>query len=71
MQLRSRNRKRRGGRFFQGPRRSREFRNGVARTTFANRYDANFAAKKFFAQREIVPNRFDSPRAVLLIKSVL
>jgi hypothetical protein len=37
----------------------------------ANRYDANFIAKNFFSGREIVPNRFASPRAVLLILFVL
>jgi hypothetical protein len=39
--------------------------------SFANRYDAHFAAKNILARREIVPNRFDAARAVLLIKSVL
>jgi hypothetical protein len=40
-------------------------------TTFANRYDANFVAKHSRARREIVPNRFDALRCVLLFKRVL
>jgi hypothetical protein len=38
---------------------------------FANRYDTNFAAKKLFTRREIVPNRFELSSAFLLIMSVL
>jgi hypothetical protein len=40
-------------------------------SNFANRYDATNVAKKISALREIIPNRFDAPRVVLLIKSVL
>jgi hypothetical protein len=39
-----------------------------ARRTFANRYHANLRAKNFGISREISPDRFDSRRAVLLIK---
>jgi hypothetical protein len=43
----------------------------ATQTTFANRYDANFSAKKIFAPHKIVLNRFDPARAVLLSQSVL
>ncbi len=40
------------------------------RSNFANRYDANRAAKKNSERRKIVPIRFDARRAVLLFKRV-
>lgn len=58
-------------RFFARSRCSAAPMRAAACRTFANRYDAIFVAKKSFAAREIVLNRFDSPRAILLIKSVL